>query len=119
MTQAPASTAPLSLPHLLIHAEEGACVGSFAFALQWLRASASQARRQRARTTVGVRIDDLQGRHFFAAEDARSLIDVSLPAGTYHVTVQLGGCSRRYTVTLAQGATVDLHLPPAADLKPR
>lgn len=119
MTEAPTGATPLSLSlsHLLIRADDTPSVGHGAWAalLRRLRSSVAIALRQRRRTAAGVRIDDLQGRHFFASEDARSLIDVSLPAGTYHVTVQLGDFSRRYTVTLAQGTTVDLHLPPAPE----
>jgi hypothetical protein len=59
-----------------------------------------------------VRVDDLLGKPHFAADDVRSLIDVALPAGTYHVNVRLGEVQRRYTVTLEQGKTFDLHLHP-------
>ena len=55
-----------------------------------------------------VQVDDLQGRSVFAAAGLRAPIDVPLPAGTYHVSVRLGERQRRYTVTLEQGATVDL-----------
>ena len=59
-------------------------------------------------------IDDLQGRRLYACDDLRSMIDVALPAGTYHVTVRHGGDRRRYTVALEQGATFNLQLPHAA-----
>jgi len=62
-----------------------------------------------------VRIDDLDGRRFFACADARPCIDLPLPAGTYHVSLQVGALRRRYTVVLEQGATVNLELPPAPD----
>jgi hypothetical protein len=57
-----------------------------------------------------VRIDDLQGRQFYACDDVRSPIDLPLPAGTYHITVGLGQPQRRYTVTLEHGAAFDLYL---------
>ena len=59
-----------------------------------------------------VRIDDLRGRPFFAAEQPATPIDVPLPAGTYHVRVDLGPLQRRYTITLEPGATFHLHLQP-------
>jgi hypothetical protein len=63
---------------------------------------------------TGVQVQDLQGHEYFAADDARSLIDLPLPAGTYHVTLRQGELQRRYTVALAHGARFDLHLPQAA-----
>jgi len=67
-----------------------------------------------ARPAASVRIDDLQGRNVFSAEDAQPLIALALPAGTYHVTLRCGALRRRYTVTLEQGSEVDLDLPPVA-----
>jgi hypothetical protein len=58
-------------------------------------------------------IDDLQGHCFLTADAAPALLEVPLPAGTYHVTVRQGRTQRRYTVTLQQGATVNLVLHPA------
>ena len=70
--------------------------------------------RGRSSATVGLRIADLQGRHYFSASVLPSVIDLPLPAGTYHVTVSQGGQHRRYTVALEQGITFDLHLDGAA-----
>lgn len=109
---------PLTLPaHLLIHAHEGVLAGSdrFAWMLSRLRALAPAPWRRAAATPTGVRVEDLQGREYFAAEDAHSLIDLPLPAGTYHVTLRLGELQRRYTVALEHGARVDLHLPVATN----
>jgi hypothetical protein len=70
--------------------------------------------RPAALATRAVVVDDVQGRQFFVCEDARPLIDLSLPAGTYHVTLRAGALQRRYTAALQDGATVELRLPPPA-----
>ena len=109
---------PPTLPaHLLIHAHEGVPAGPdrFAWMPSRLRALAPDPRRRAAATRTGVRVEDLQGREYFAAEDAHSLIDLPLPAGTYHVTLRLGELQRRYTVALEHGARFDLHLPVATN----
>lgn len=96
---------------LLIHASDDAARAdgkAIARALHWLPAWALPERRRRSPEVTGVQIHDLAGRQFFASEMTRPLIDVPLPAGTYHVTVQRGSLRRRYTLTLAQGATVHL-----------
>jgi hypothetical protein len=45
------------------------------------------------------------------------VLEVPLPAGTYHVNVRLGDAKRRYTVTLEHGATVNLYLDRSAGLQ--
>lgn len=115
------ATTPLSA-RLLIHATDGAreSHGSLADALQRWRALVAPGVVQRRRSIpTGVHIDDLEGRPFFASEDIRALIDVPLPAGTYHVNVRLGEVRRRYTVTLEQGVTFNLYLRLSADLAAR
>jgi hypothetical protein len=107
---------PLTPPaHLLIHAHEGVHgePGRFAWMPSRLRALAPDRRRRATAAGTGVRVEDLQGREYFAAEDAHCLIDLPLPAGTYHVTLRLGELQRRYTVALEHGARFDLHLPVA------
>lgn len=134
--------AGVACAHLLIHAHDGVHAGLDRF--NWmpsrLRALAPAPWRRAATTRTGVRVEDLQGREYFAAEDARligdppadgyivrspewiraglgearrsaRLIDLPLPAGTYHVTLNQGGLQRRYTVALEHGARFDLHLP--------
>jgi hypothetical protein len=81
---------------------------AIARALQWLPAWALPERRRRSPEVTGVQIHDLLGRLYFASAMTRPLIDVRLPAGTYHVTVERGSLRRRYTLTLAHGATVHL-----------
>lgn len=99
-----AGTAPA---HLRIHAHEGVRTGPRRFA--WMPS------RLRAMAPTGVHVQDLQGHEYFAADDAQSLIDLPLPAGTYHVTLRQGELQRRYTVALEHGARFDLHLPQATD----
>jgi hypothetical protein len=86
--------------------------GRFAGALRRLRSSALDALRHRISVPTGVRVDDLRGQPHFAADNVHALIDVPLPAGTYHVNVRLGELQRRYTVTLEQGKSFDLYLRP-------
>jgi hypothetical protein len=102
---------------LLIRAADGRRTehGSLGHVLLRLRALAADHLQRRPAARAGVRIDSLQGCPCFAFEDVGSLIDVPLPAGTYHVTVVLGAMQRRYTVTLEHGATFDLRLPLAMD----
>jgi hypothetical protein len=111
-TDPDAGKAARSPARLLIHAGDGVGAGRGVLAclLLRLRALVSHALRPRTSAPTGVRIDDLAGRQFFATDDARSTIDVPLPAGTYHVNVRLGHRLRRYTVTLEHGATFDLSL---------
>lgn len=106
---------PEPLPaHLLIHAGTVVAPGAgnplFEGLLQRWRAWATKAWRQCPSAPKGVYVDDLQGRQFFASDDANALIDVPLPAGTYHVSVRLGEVRRRYTVKLEHGSTVELYL---------
>ena len=58
----------------------------------------------------GLRINDLDGRSYFSADELPPVIDLQLPAGTYHVTVSHGTQQRRYTVALGQGVAVHLQL---------
>ncbi len=108
-----------SSARLLIHALGSTpdCSESFAGALRRLRNSALDALRHRTSFSTGVRVDDLRGQPYFAAEDIHALIDVPLPAGTYHVNVRLGDLQRRYTVTLEHGCTVDLQVGGMTDLR--
>lgn len=109
-----ASAETRSSARLLIHAmgSTPCCSESFAGALRRLRCSLLDALRRHPPLSTGVRVDDLRGQPYFAAEDVHSLIDVPLPAGTYHVNVRLGDLQRRYTVTLEQGKSFDLYLRP-------
>ena len=60
-------------------------------------------------------IQDLEGRRVLALDNTCPLVDVALAPGTYHVTTDLAGTKRRYTVALEQGASVDLHLRPGKE----
>jgi hypothetical protein len=107
-----ASARAFSSARLLIHATGGTNVGGgvLAGSLRRFLMPALEALRRRPPLPTCVRVDDLRGQQFFAADDVRSLVDVPLPAGTYHVNVRLGELQRRYTVTLQQGTTFDLYL---------
>lgn len=85
---------------LRIHADAAAGAGWLArVALAWCAAP-----------QVRVCVDDLQGQRHVDADGLGGLIELPLPANTYHVTARRGGLQRRYTVLLEPGATVDLHL---------
>jgi hypothetical protein len=117
MPPSPAPRARVDTARLLIHACDPpapAGCGAFARALRRLAGRAWRGRARRAPLLRMVQVDDLLGRAFFASDSSRVAvelpIDLPLPAGTYHVTVDGSGQQRRYTVTLEQGATFHLHL---------
>jgi hypothetical protein len=95
---------------LLIRGSEGVAddhrvlLGFLGRLLDWAAA------RSRSTPIVGLRVADLQGRQYFSARALLPVIDLPLPAGTYHVTVSQGDQHRRYTVALEQGITFDLQL---------
>jgi hypothetical protein len=62
---------------------------------------------------LSLEILDLQGRHVLELAKASAVVDVALPPGTYHITADVAGRRRRYTVSLARGASYDLYLRPA------
>ncbi len=105
------------LAHLSIQAAQRAPdAGKLRFPLaQRLLGWALRANQRRPDRPVGVRIDDLQGREFFAMDEIWPRIDVALPAGTYHVRMLHGEQQRLYTVTLEQGATFNLRPRAAID----
>ena len=114
---APVAPAEPAAARLLIHTE-----GPVAAAakepwspLQWLLAWAPTNLRQDPHAPLRLQIDDLQNHPFLTLDDAGPLVDVVLPAGTYHVAVQRGDVRRGYTMTLAQGASVELYLRLAPD----
>jgi len=107
------------MARLLIHAAHGEAPGRgrFVAPLRAWRALVASLWGQAPAAHADVHVDDLRGRQFYAAEDARPLLEVPLPAGTYHVNVRLGDARRRYTVTLEHGATVNLYLDRSADFR--
>ena len=80
-----------------------------------LRLTFSEGQHNAYVTGLAVQITDAAGHPVFSLNDAGPLTDVSLPAGTYHVAVQRGDVRRGYTMTLAQGASVELYLRLAPD----
>ena len=75
---------------LVIHSEGASGAdGLFESTLRRLRSLHSIATRLYARSPLAVQIDDLQGRSVLTIAAAGPLLDVPLPAGTYHVIKQL------------------------------
>jgi hypothetical protein len=105
---------------LLIHAgpdKTSAAAGAGARALLWLQRRWTRLRSGRSPAVACVvQIEDLLGRRCFDALQVCPLLEVMLPAGTYHVSVGLGGLHLRYTVALEQGGTAHLHLRSALKL---
>ncbi len=118
-TLALAQSAALTPARLLIDAgdEIGASSTRFETTLRRLRSLYSQGAHGNERAPLCVQIVDLQGHRVFASTAVGPLIDISLPAGTYHVTAQLGKVRRCYTMALQIGASFHLHLRLASHLK--
>lgn len=72
----------------------------------WARVRGEQPAPARVRVTSVQ--GAVPGAPCFEQRGQRGLMDLSLPAGTYHVTVHLGTQQRGYTLTLAPGASVEL-----------
>jgi hypothetical protein len=83
--------------------------------LERLHSLCSVGQQHNERAPLNLKIEDLQGCVWFDRNNVGPLVDVSLPAGTYHVTANLGNLRRGYTLTLEQGAMFDLYLRFAAD----
>lgn len=102
---------PAADAHLLIHAD--------ATGDRWRRAAETPLQRllalysegaEHGRPALRIEIRDLKGHCLLSVDDASPLLDVSLPAGTYHVSTQLGGLKRGYTMSLQAGGAFDLYL---------
>ena len=95
---------------LLIHAQDDHPAGRLADSpMQRLRALYPSA-RPAGSAPLHLRIDTVAGDNVLSLDDAGPLVDVSLPAGTYHVTAHLGDAHRGYTMRLTPGEAFDLHL---------
>lgn len=105
------------MARLLIHAhhDAGASRPSQEASLHRLRAFWAIGKRQEQLAPLRLQIVDFRGDQVFAAEAAGLLIEVPLPAGTYHVTATRGMVRRSYTMTLEQGVSFDLYLRLTAD----
>ncbi len=101
-----------STAHLLIHTEFDLGMSRIPFAstLRRLRSSYSDGVRYEDHASISLQIDDIWGHRVFATDAAGRLMRVLLPAGTYQVTAHRGGVRRRYTMTLEEGVSFDLHL---------
>lgn len=102
--------------HLLIHAagDDGSDGWSVESIVQRMRAHVMDGPRSE-RAPLSLEIQDLQGNRLLALDNAGALIDVALAPGTYHVTTELAGTRRRYTIALERGASFDLHLRPGGN----
>lgn len=83
-------------------------------ALQRLRALVSGPTLRNHRDALRLHIDDLEGRCLLVLDDVGPLVDVPLPAGTYHVFAGVASQQRCYTMTLEAGLPFTLVLPFAA-----
>lgn len=106
---------PAGAPHgttsrLLIHtiADDD---GRWTLPVLWRRALARVRGDGPAPHTL--EIFDLPGHRLLSLSRVGAVVDLVLPAGTYHVTTQHGEHRRSYTVVLEQGATTELKLLPA------
>ena len=74
------------------------------------------ARPARA-SEANIDIRDLQGRRVLEVRAARPPLDLDLPAGTYHVSIDAGERRRLYTIVLEPGASFELRVhAPAREL---
>jgi len=106
-----ACTATPAAARLLIHTAGDARADDWTFGslIQRLRSRDSGGPRNQ-RALLALEIHDLHGYRVLALDDAGPLVDVALPAGTYHITAQRGTVRRGYTITLERGASFDLHV---------
>ena len=66
---------------------------------------------ERAHAVIDIR--DLQGCRVLELREVRPPLDLDLPSGTYHVSIDTGGQRRRYTIVLEAGTCFELpvHAP--------
>lgn len=103
---------------LVIHAEDQleSRVRPLESPLRRLRELSGGIRTERDKCAkLCLHIDTLQGVRVHSVDDAGPLVDIPLPAGTYHVTAELGKVRRSYTMTLEPGASFNLRLRFTAD----
>jgi hypothetical protein len=102
--------ARISEARLLIHAPIAFAgrMSSFRSVLRRLRGLRLEAPQVQSR--MRVQVANLQGRELRCLDTSEPLIELPLLPDTYDVTVTLGNIRRRYTMTLAPGASCDLHL---------
>ena len=105
------------MARLLIHAtdERRLSATDFSEKVRRLLPWRSHGRLPGARAGLHLNITDARGFQVFALDDAGPLVDVPLPAGTYHVIARMGSVRRSYTMALDQGASVNLYLAFAPD----
>ena len=111
-----AGTEMTSASRLLIHAagDDGRAGWSIEAFVRRLRQHVFD-RPRNLRALLGLEIRDLGGHRVLAIDAAGALVDVTLSPGTYHVSTEVCGMRKSYTVTLEPGAWFDLYLRPARD----
>ena len=98
--------------HLLIHADTEPVLKKtrLVATLRRLRSLYSHELDNPDSAPLSLQINDLQGQRVFVVESAAPLLDIPLPAGTYHVTAQCGHVCRSYTMAIEPGTTFNLYL---------
>lgn len=112
----PTDSSPL-MARLQIHAPDELCAADSTFikTVRHLLSICSHGRMPCERACISLDIRDAHGLRVFSLDDAGPLVDVPLPAGTYHVAVHVAQIERGYTMTLVQGSLVNLYLGIALD----
>ena len=98
------------LGRLRIHTNT--CSGRVGFPWLWLKVLWHACSPRAESAPVRLSVAEFAGVEVAAAErcDPLTVVSLSLPAGTYHVTVRSNAVRRRYTLTLEPGALFDLHV---------
>ncbi|MQM30155.1 MAG: hypothetical protein CRU78_06280 [Candidatus Accumulibacter phosphatis] len=83
--------------------------------LRWLLEFASYSVAHGKRAPLDLQVHDAHGSRVLAVSSIGPLIHLSLSPGTYRVTADSGNIRRVYTLTLEQGAQVNLYTDLAPD----
>ena len=112
----PSNMAPATA-HLVIHSDDhgGPIDARVESRLQRLRAIHAKGSWSTKQESLNLQINDLRGEHVRSVDDAGALVEVCLPAGTYHVSAILGKVRRSYMLALEAGKSFDLYLRLAPD----
>jgi hypothetical protein len=102
----------MSTAHLVIHADSDLTSWRTHMQTTFWRIAVllNTKNRSDAHRPFNVQIQDLQGQTIEEVYNAKSLIDLPLQPGTYHVKTQTGRIQRCFTLTLKKDARFDLFL---------
>ena len=105
------SAAP-STAHLVIHADCGLATWRTHMRTTFWRFAVllNTKNRSSKHRPFNVKIQDLHGQTIEEVNNAKSLIDLPLLPGTYHVKAQIGRIQRSFTLTLKKDMRFDLFL---------